>query len=175
MATFKPNKRNLDRFQRELQQELDQRPVTVPVQADPSAILPPATTVNNYHGPIVTVTGDGAQITWDNDGAVTQAQGDVQQVAPGYEKLAELITDLLASVDALGLEPADAEEVRSSAGSVLGEVVREEPDRGAVRRGVTMLKGLLAPIATGAAAGVSGESAEAARQVIDALGTSLAF
>jgi len=36
---------------------------------------------------------------------------------------------------------ADEDEARSNAGTVLGEVVKAEPDERIVKRGVTMLKG----------------------------------
>lgn len=147
----------------------------IPVETDTSGIgFQPAATVNNYHGPVVTVTGDNAQIAWGNDTA-NQTQNCVQRIAPGYEELAELVTDLLANLRTFDLSEGDVVDVRNSAETVLAEVVKEEPDDGIIKRGVTMLKGLLAPVAAGVGAGVSAESAEAARTLIDALGTSLPF
>lgn len=58
-------------------------PVRVPLQADHSGLqLPAATTVNNYNGPVVTVTGDHAQLAWNNND-VAQNQTATEQVAPG--------------------------------------------------------------------------------------------
>lgn len=70
--------------------------VHVPVYADHRPVaLPGATTVNNYNGSIVTVRGDHPQLSWDNQN-VDQTQERIEQVAPGYEQLAQLLTDVLA-------------------------------------------------------------------------------
>lgn len=86
-----------------------------------------------------------------------------------------MLTGLLASLPAFGLSELDAEEARVTAEIVLGEVVKAEPDQGAIKRSVTMLKGLLAPVAAGVTAAVSGESAELAKTVIEGLGSTLPF
>ncbi|WP_260848160.1 hypothetical protein [Brevibacterium aurantiacum] len=44
-----------------------------------------------------------------------------------------------------------------------------------MRRGVTLIKGLLAPVSAGLGKALTEETAGAARQVIDALGASLPF
>ena len=169
---FKINKQGIRNMAREIEREFAKNPVRVPLTMDANGVaLPAATTVNNYNGPTVTVTGDYAQIAWGNSD-VKQTQ-QTQQIAPGYENLARLLTDLLASVDSFGLSAEDVDEVRESAGSVLSEVVTGEPRPSFVKRGVTMIKGLLAPIAAGASKAVTEETAEATRQVIEALGNSL--
>lgn len=86
---FKINKQGILQFTRELEREFAKHPVRVPVEADPHG-LKPALTVNNYNGPVVTVTGDHAQLAWDNSGTATQAQSRVEEIAPGYEDLAAL-------------------------------------------------------------------------------------
>lgn len=169
-SAFKPNKRGLDQFQRKLQREFDKRPVYV--RADADAVLPAATTVNNYHGPVVTVNGDNAQLAWDNQ-SVDQTQN--HDIAPGFEALAEVLTSLLASLPSLGLSADDEAEVRNNTETVLGEVLRTAPDQGLVKRGVTMLKGLLAPVAAGVSAAVTGESTELAKTAIEGLGSTLPF
>lgn len=169
------NKQAIARFTRNLQREFDRNPIRVPIESDTSGInLQPASTVTNYHGPVVTVTGDNAQIAWEN-GTVDQSQNHVAQIVPGYEPLAQLLTDMLANLSNFTLGEDDAFDARESVQTVLREVVKEQPDQGVVRRSVNMLKGLFAPIATGAAAGVSAESTDAARTLIELLGTSLPF
>lgn len=169
------NKREIAKLTRGLEREFTKNPIRVPLQADPSGLsLPPATTVNNYNGPVVTVNGDQTQIAWGND-EVHQTQDRVEQIAPGYEELARLITDLLANLPAYGLDEADAADVRSNAAAVLGEVTKGEPDKGVVKSGVTMLKGILASIATGVSKVVTDESAQLARETIDGLGNVLPF
>lgn len=170
---FKINKQGIRQMTREIEREFAKNPVRVPLQADPSGVqLPPATTVNNYNGPVVTVIGDHAQLAWNNQD-VTQTQTNTEQVAPGYEAVADLVTRLLASLPSLSLDPDDETEAQVTSETILREVVKAEPDRGIVRRGVTMLKGLLAPIASGISKAVTQESAEAAQQMIESLGNAL--
>ncbi|HEU5129585.1 MAG TPA: hypothetical protein VFU12_16505 [Glycomyces sp.] len=73
------------------------------------------------------------------------------------------------------MSEVDAAEARSQAVAVLGEVVKENPDQGIIKQGVTMLKGLLAPLAAGIGDAVTEESASAARHIIGGLGNSLPF
>lgn len=170
---FRINKQGIRQFTRELEREFAKNPVRIPVEADSSGFAATqATSVNNYHGPVVTVTGDNAQLAWSNSGDVTQTQNRVEQIAPGYETLAGTLADLLANLADYGLAE-DESEVRAQAEIVLGEVVKETPDQGVIKRGLTMIKGLLAPIAAGVAAAVTAESTEAARHAIETLGNNL--
>ena len=170
---FKINKSAIRRMTQEIEKEFAKNPVRVPLEADSTGIFPQAaTTVNNYNGPVVTVNGNHAQIAWGNDNA-EQTQNQVAQIAPGYEELARLITDLLANLSVFALDEDDKEDTLSSAEQVLGEVVKEQPNPAVIRRGLTMLKGVLAPIATGVTRAVTDESSEAARGFIDALGSVL--
>jgi len=173
MARFEINKQGIQRMSRALEREFAKYPVRVPLEVDPSGVtFQPAATVTNYHGPVVTVHGDNAQIAWDSD-TVNQAQNRVEQIAPGYEDLARLVTDLLANLDTFALNDAEATDVRASADAVLSELVKEKPDQGVVRRGVTMIKGVLAPVVAGVDQAVKQETAEAARHVIEGLGNAL--
>lgn len=170
---FKINKQGIRQMTREIEREFAKNPVRVPLQADPSAVqLPPATTVNNYNGPVVTVTGDHAQLAWNNHD-VTQTQEHTEQVAAGYEELADLVTRLLASLHSLSLDSEDETEAHATSETILREVVKTEPDGGIIKRSVTMLKGLLAPVASGISKTISQESAEAAQQMIESLGNAL--
>lgn len=175
MATSGINKRAIAKYTRDIQREFEKNPIRVPIEGDTSGIgFQPAGTVTNYHGPVVTVTGDNAQIAWDSE-TVEQSQNNVSQIVPGYEQLAQLLTDMLANLSNFTLGEDDETDARENAQTVLREVVKEKPDQGIVRRSVNMLKGVFAPIASGAAAGVSAESTESARTLIEMLGTSLPF
>lgn len=170
---FKINKQGIRQMTREIEREFAKNPVRVPLQADSTGVhLPPATTVNNYNGPVVTITGDHAQVAWNNHD-VTQSRETTEQVAPGYEELADLVTRLLASLPSLTLDPDDDTEALATSETILREVVKTEPDRGIVKRGVTMLKGLLAPVSSGVSKAVTQESADLARQMIESLGNAL--
>jgi hypothetical protein len=177
LCPVKINREGIRRMSQELEREFAKHPVRVPIQADPQGPawpLPSATTVNNYHGPVVTVNGDGTQLAWNNAN-VHQSHERVEQVAPGYEHLAQIITDLLANVDRLSLPEADVEDLRSNADAVLQQVTTEDPDQGIIRRAVTMIKGLLAPVGVGIGDAVNDQSAEMAGEVIDAIGRALPF
>ena len=164
------NKRAIARFQKGIQREIDKRPIKVPISADAVTVsdAPQPLTVNLYHGPVVTVNGDQAQVAW-GDGTITQGQGDVSQIAAGYEDIARIAVDILAKLDNLPLSEEDNHDARENAEALLAEVVKAKPDKGAIRRGATMLKGLLAPVTTGVNQAVTAESAEYARGAIEAL------
>lgn len=165
------NKRAIAKMQKDIQREFDKRPVEVPIKADPTtgsgASQQP--TVNHYHAPVVTVNGGQAQVAW-GDGTINQQQENVRQVADGYQDLARIVADILAKLDNLPLTDEDNQYARENAEALMGEVVKADPDKGVVRRGVILLKGLLASITTGANQAVTAESAEFAREAIEGLG-----
>ncbi|MGL5826773.1 MAG: hypothetical protein ACRCYU_18480 [Nocardioides sp.] len=170
---FEINRRAIQKMSKEIEKEFARNPVRVPLEADASGVTFPAAAVtNNYHGPVVTVHGDNVQLAWDNQ-TVNQTQN--QDIAPGYEELAKVVTGLLVSLPALGLSDADEQEAKATATTVLGEVVKDEPDQGRIKRSITMLRGLLAPIATGVRTAASDESAELSTRLIDGLGSTLPF
>lgn len=172
---FEINKSVIRKMTRDLRREFDKHPIKVPVETDQPHVsgyfTSPATTINNYNGPVVHIEGDHAQLAWNND-SVTQNQNRVEDIAAGYEELAQVLTSLLAGLNALGLSASDDTELRENVETVLGEVTNAEPNQGVIKRSVTMLKGLLAAVAAGVSAGVSAESQEFARTIIDALGNS---
>lgn len=177
MSNFKINRGAIERMSREIEAEFAKHPVKIPLQADRddiAAVLPTASTVNNYLGPVINVTGDGAQIAWGS-GAVNQSHERIEQVAPGFESLAKIVTDLLASADQFELPEAEFAELRANATAVLDQVTAETPDKGVLRTSVAVLKGILAPVAVGLGAAATAETTELGRDVIDALGRSLPF
>jgi hypothetical protein len=171
-SNFKINKQGVRRMMRDLEKEVAKNPIRVPVQVDPAypVVSSAAATVNNYHGPVVTVNGDHAQIAWGNEN-VTQKQARTEEITPGFEDLARQVTDLLANLATYNLGDEDADEVKTNAKTVLGEVVRDEPDRGVIRKSLVAIKGQLAPVLAGVGQVVTEESAEAARDMIEALST----
>ncbi|WP_327113996.1 hypothetical protein OHB12_33135 [Nocardia sp. NBC_01730] len=175
---FKINREGIRRMTREIEKEFAKNPVRVPLEADPDGIYPPAATVTNYNGPVVTVTGDHAQLAWNND-TVNQGQARRDEIAPGYERLAATLANLLAELARLPLNAEDSAEVRGQAEAVLAEVVNEEPNPGIVKRGLTMIKGLLSPIAAGitqaATTAATEEGSELARDFIHSLGEAAPF
>lgn len=168
---FEINPQGIREIQRELEREFAKHPIRVPLTVDAEGVAPPHGVVVNYHGPVVTVHGDHAQLAWNNE-TVNQHQ-DVEDIAVEYAQLADVVTQVLALLDRLDLSQDDADDARSEARGVLTEVTNPSPDRGVVRRGVTMLKGLLAAAGAGVGTAVTAETAEHARQLIELLGSSL--
>lgn len=177
-SSFKPNKRGLDQMQKDLQRELNKRPVSVKIHAEtPEGLAPAPTTVNHYNGPITTINGSGnAQIAFNTTGDVNQSQEqNSYPVAEGYEDLAKAVTELRAALDSLGLEAEDAASAVAEADEVIKAVTQPEPDKSIVRKGITMLKGLISPVAGGLVAGASAEAKIQAAAFIARLSTGLPF
>ncbi len=111
------------------------------------------------------------QPAWGNE-SVDQTKNRVERFARGHEQLAQPFTGMLANPNNCEFGEGDTVDAKQSVETLLKEVERAERDQHRVRRGVNMLKGRFAPIATGAA---DAESAEADRIQFELLGTSLPF
>ncbi|WP_328318017.1 hypothetical protein [Streptomyces sp. NBC_00388] len=125
--------------------------------------------VNNYDGPVFNAAVSGAQFAWNN-GSVNQNQQNNSAVAPGFEDLARLVTDLLRQLPRAGLTDQDREDADAAAREVLAAVTQPEtPEPGRLRRALATLKGALAPVATGVVAGTATGAQEWARTAIENL------
>ncbi|MFJ8359294.1 hypothetical protein [Streptomyces sp. NPDC093984] len=125
--------------------------------------------VNNYDGPVFNAGVSGAQFAWSNN-TVTQNQQNNSAVAPGFEALAMLVTDLLRELPQAGLADPDREDAESAAREVLATIARlDAPEDGRLRRALAMLRGALAPVATGVVAGTAAGAQEWARNAIEGL------
>ncbi|WP_405779858.1 hypothetical protein [Streptomyces sp. NBC_00859] len=125
--------------------------------------------VNNYDGPVFNAGVSGAQFAWNNETA-TQNQQNNRAVAPGFEELAKLVTDLLRQLPQAGLTDQDREDADSAAREILTAIAQPEPPApGRLRRAIATLKGALAPVATGVVAGTAAGAQEWARAAIEGL------
>jgi DNA-binding PadR family transcriptional regulator len=113
----------------------------------------------------------GSNLSYGNQGDTNQTLNQVEQIAPGFEAIAQAVADILKRLPALGLPEEDLEDAQAAANEVLTEVTRAEPERRKLRRAVTALTGSLALVATGAVAGVSEGAQEVAKKAIEQLGT----
>lgn len=150
------NKNGIKKFMRDLQREFDhQGPIRVPVETEMPDLPPLAggTTVN-YNGPVFNGDVTGAQIAWGNE-TVTQNQQYTSTVAPGFEELAKFVTELLQQLPQLGLDDRDRHDAEAAARDVLTEITQADPDPGRVRQAINILRGWLAPVATGAITGMA--------------------
>lgn len=130
----------------------------------------PATHSTNYYsGPVFHHEVKDAQLAWNNTN-VTQNQTNTEQVAPGFEEIANIVGDVLRRLTELDLPEQDARDASENANAVLAEVVRPEPDRGLIRRGLTAIKGTLAQLAAGLLVGAREGSIETGRELLRALG-----
>ncbi|RNL80731.1 hypothetical protein EFW17_22585 [Halostreptopolyspora alba] len=94
-------------------------------------------------------------LAWNNETVHQSIQTNrtTQEIAPGFEEIARVITEVLRRLPEAEMDETDHEDAREAAQEVLDEVTQEEPDRGRIRRGMTLLRKLLAPMARGVAAG----------------------
>jgi hypothetical protein len=98
------------------------------------------------HGPCIAGDANGANMAWENSGGVTQNHSTGDQVAPGFEALAEAVAEILKQLSAYGLSPDDQQDAEDAANEVLAEVTKPQPEPRRVRRAVAALRGFLAPI-----------------------------
>lgn len=125
--------------------------------------------VSNYDGPVFNARVSGAQFAWNND-TVTQSQQNNGEVFPGFEDLAALVSGLLRQLPEAGLGAQEREDTESAAQEVLAVIAPPDaPEHGRLRRSLAMLKGALAPIATGAVAGTAVGTQEWARAAVESL------
>lgn len=167
---FKINKQAIARMTREIQREFDKHPISVPIHADNPDLHERGTTV--YNGPVVNVQGDRAQIAWGNRD-VYQRSKDQQEIAPGYEAITQALVSTLEHLTEVGLDHEDRTTAEDAANQVLSEVTKDHPDPGVIKRGVAVVKGILAPLALGAQAGISDSAREWAKTAVEQLTSTL--
>ena len=106
-------------------------------------------------------------------GRDAQTHTAVNQVAPGFESVAQAVADVLAWLPEASLAAQDRADAEQAGHEVLAEAVRVEPDIGKAKRALTILKGLLSPLAirvmTGAAAGAGTEAQAGAEKAVKAI------
>jgi hypothetical protein len=124
---------------------------------------------DSYQGPVFHGDVKGAQLAWNNVN-VTQNQQNSEQVAPGFEDVARVVANVLQRIAQLGLPEQDAQDATESANVVLAEVVRPEPDRGVIRRGLNAIKGTLSPLVAGLLTGAQAGSVELGKELVKELG-----
>lgn len=172
---FKINKSEINKMMKGIQREFDKYPINVPVNAESPGLQVAGPT---YNGPVINVQGDHAQIAWDSqtvNQTNTVASGNI---TAGFEPLSQAVVSILKEIRSSGLGISDIEEVEKAGSEILEEVVKDEPDQGIIKRSVTYVKGLLAPLLTRAAEGAvegAGEGAfDWASSAVEALGTGMA-
>jgi hypothetical protein len=173
MAGSSINKQGIRKMQRELEKEFAKHPIRIPVEVQ-TPDLPPigtgSTTVTNYHGPVFNGDMTGAQVAWGNETVTQNQQNASSTVAPGYEALAKLVTDLLQQLPRVGLDEAELRDAEEAGNEVLVEITSTEaPEPGRLRRALRGLRGILAPIATGVVKGTAAGAEDWAKVGIEAL------
>lgn len=146
------NPSGVERLMKDIQKEFDKHPISVPVNADNPDLKLRGDT---YHGPIININGDNAQLAWDNQSVNQTSMGSSGNIAAGFEPLSQAVVSILREIRSSGLDLGDIEEVEKAGNEILAEVVKEQPDQGVIKRSVTYVKGLLAPLLTRAAEGAS--------------------
>ncbi|UJW36899.1 hypothetical protein L3Q67_45355 (plasmid) [Saccharothrix sp. AJ9571] len=149
-----------------IQAEFDkQGPIRVPVETG----LPTLGTTVNYNGPVLQGDMTHAQIAWNAQHITQNQQHNTSPVAPGYEELARLITDLLQSLPAVGLPDQDRADAEEAAQEALAEITQPEPEKSKLRKCLNVLKGVFAPLAAGYSAGATETATEWSKTALEAL------
>jgi hypothetical protein len=169
MARVTIYRREIARMTREIQREFDRHPIRVPVRADGPEFPPGARRTTIYNGPVIHGNADGAQLAWGNQ-AVSQTSHRSEQIAPGFEAIAQAVVRTLEQLPVAGLSIEDQRDADGAARQVLAEVVQPDPDRRKIRRALSAMKGLLAPLATGLVEGAGDGAHEWAKTAIERLG-----
>lgn len=171
--------RDLQRnLQRDFEREAKRNPIKIPIEPEPIAQARsvssertspnlPLVQNNTYNGPVV--HGDGASIQFASKISGDVNQNQEEQVADGFEQLAEVIGKVIANLPQLGLTGDEAEELSKVANTVLRETTSEVPDKSLISRGVNQVKGLLSAVALGVKEALTDSSKEISFELIKEL------
>jgi hypothetical protein len=171
MQRTRVDKRAVAKMMKDIQREFDKHPIRVAIEVDDPE-LPAAANFGTsiYNGPVIQGDANGAQLAWKNETVTQTAISRTEQIAPGFEAIAQAVVRTLEQLPVVGLPEDDQREAEAAANEILVEVTQPEPEPGKIRRAIAALKGFLAPIATGLSKG-SGEGAqEWAKTAIEQLG-----
>lgn len=171
---FKINSSAIRNMTQEIQREFNKNPIQVPVRAD----NPSLRRGDTYNGPVINIQGDNAQVAWGNrDVAQSNTITVSSDIAAGFEPLSEAVVRILEGIRASGLESEDIAAVEEAGKDILHEVTKAQPEHGSIKRSVTYIKGLIAPLVTRvaeAAADGAGEGAhDWAATAVEALGAGM--
>lgn len=160
------NRQAIARMMSDVQREFDKHPIRVPVEADEGQLTAGQTV---YNGPVIFGDANGAQLAWGNE-TVNQSQQHAEQIAPGFEVLAQAVVRTMDGLPRAGLAAEDEQAAEEAAKEVLDELTQPQPDSGRIRSGLAALKGVLAPLAIGLTAGARDGAREWAKTAIEQLG-----
>lgn len=161
-------------IQKEFDREAKRNPIRMPLQVEPISPHAPwhhsqPDVVNyTYNGPVVNGDGSRVQFAANIQGDVNQNQSE--QVADGYEEIAQLVDHVLRAVTRFELDEPERKYAKEEAEAVLAEVAKDSPDNSVISRGLAALRGFLSPLALGMQEAVTEESKEVATGLIRALG-----
>ena len=125
------------------------------VAARYSTVAPPPRSSRMTSGGGHTIIVNGSHVNVAVDGSTVTQQ---LAVSPGYEKLADAVGRALAVIEETsGVDPDEIEAARESATLVVQEVAKPAPNEKAIKRALTVVKGVLTSAANaGAGALASG-------------------
>lgn len=124
-----------------------------------------------YNGPVIIGSADGAQLAWNNH-SVSQSQHDhAQQVAKGFEALAQVVVEILQRLPATGLDGENQALATEAGNDILTQITQPSPDHSKVKRALAMLRGVLAPLVIAAGTGATQAVTEWAKTAVEHLST----
>jgi hypothetical protein len=172
---FQINTSAIRKMAEEIQQEFDRNRIRIPVHAENPVLRVAGDT---YNGPVINIQGDNAQVAWGNrDVEQSNTIAPRADIAAGFEPLSQAVVRILQEIRMSGLEPDDIAAVEEAGKEILDEVTKDQPEQGRIKRSVTYIKGLLAPLVTRiaeAAAEGAGEGVhDWATAAVESLGTGM--
>jgi hypothetical protein len=148
------NGQEVTRLMQAIQAEFDKHPIRLPIVggANDFAVASSAGNTTIYNGPVIHGDATGAQLAWNNR-TTHQNQARTEQISQGFEAIAKAVAMTLEQLPFAGLSREQREDAETAGSEVLYEVTQPEPDRSKIRRALSMLRGILTPLAIGAARG----------------------
>jgi hypothetical protein len=75
-----------------------------------------------YNGPVIQGDANGAQLAWNNEIVTQTAVSRTEQIAPGFEAIAQAVVRTLEQLPLVGLPEDDQREAEAAANEILVEV-----------------------------------------------------
>ncbi|RYF39010.1 MAG: hypothetical protein EOO27_49875 [Comamonadaceae bacterium] len=168
---FTINKRGIEQFKRELERELNRKPVQMSIGYSPTGprgvrAVGGSTSITNYNAPIINSSGSGARIAVTVNGDV-----DLSESADRSDcaDLNSLISSLLEVLPQLGMSERAAADLESLAIEARAESESPIREDGKLQRIVKTLIGCLSPISSGAKSGLSDGTANVVSELMSGL------
>lgn len=147
----------------EIQKEINKKPVTIPLYAEPAVMGETSFEVSNNS--ITINAGDNAQIALNSQN-VHQEQ-TIRDDGDDFEAVKDVLRDIMTKLDNLALPAEDDQELRESIRETITEIDSPTPDMGKIRGLLRLIKRIIAPIGTSMINGLASDAGDLVRQWLE--------